>query len=122
MTFRTVAIIPARYASSRFPAKMLATIMGKSVLQRTFESTKACSLIDQVIIATDDQRRAEHVIVLTSAAMLTSPDCPTGTDRIIEVLQKHPELADFDCIINVQCDEPCVPACTFISLIQIMMQ
>lgn len=98
------AIIPARYASSRFPGKMLAPIMGKSLLQRTFEQVKLCPTITTILIATDDERILEHAKSFGADAIMTRPDHPTGTDRIIEAL-KH---TDADIILNVQGDEPCI--------------
>ncbi len=104
MKDRVCAIIPARYASSRFPAKMLAPIMGKSLLQRTFERAKLCPTIDTILIATDDERILEHVQSFGAKAIMTRIDHPTGTDRIIEAL----EHTDADIILNVQGDEPCI--------------
>lgn len=106
---RIVAIIPARYASSRFPGKMLATIMGKSLLQHTYECVKACRLLDDVLIATDDERIQQHATNFAAKAIMTDINHPTGSDRIIEVLKKHPSLTDAEIILNVQGDEPCIP-------------
>ena len=108
MKKRVIAIIPARYASSRFPGKMLATIMGKSVIQRTYESAKACRLLDDLIIATDHELIYNHVESFGGKAVMTNPDCPTGTDRIIEALENYPELTNAECILNVQGDEACI--------------
>lgn len=108
MKKRVIAIIPARYASTRFPGKMLATIMGKSVIQRTYESAKACRLLDDLLIATDHELIYNHVTSFGGKAVMTDPNCPTGSDRLIEVLQNYPELTDAECILNVQGDEACI--------------
>ena len=100
-----LAIIPARYASSRFPGKMLAPIMGKSLLQRTYEQVIRFS---DVLIATDDDRIKEHVLSFGGKAVMTSVNHPTGSDRLIEVLERYPEETDADIILNVQGDEPCI--------------
>lgn len=121
MKDRVIAIIPARYASSRFPGKMLAPIMGKSLLERTYERVKACSLIEDIIIATDDPIILDHVATFGGKAVMTSPNHPTGSDRIIEVLAKHPELTQGAIILNVQGDEPCISPLTLSSVCQILI-
>lgn len=118
---KVIAIIPARYASTRFPAKMLAPIMGKSLLERTYERVKACPVIDNVLIATDDKIILDHVTGFGGKAIMTSVDHPTGSDRLIEVLQKYPELTDCEIILNVQGDEPCISANTISSVCQALI-
>ncbi|NMA19677.1 MAG: 3-deoxy-manno-octulosonate cytidylyltransferase [Lentisphaerae bacterium] len=102
---RTIAVIPARYGSTRFPGKPLALIAGKPMIQRACESTMRCPDIDEVIVATDDQRIADIVHGFGGKAVMTSPDHKTGTDRIAEAIQNVPA----DLIINVQGDEPMMP-------------
>ena len=119
---RVIAIIPARYASSRFPGKLLATVLGKSVLQRTYESTLACKALDDVIIAADDERIIEHVQQFGGRAVMTSSSCLTGTDRIIEALVRYPEITQADIIVNVQGDEPCIAKSTIKAVIDVMHQ
>lgn len=97
-------IIPARFASSRFPGKPLAMIGGISMVQRVYEQAKGCSGLDVVVIATDDERIAQHVVSFGGTALLTSPDHPSGTDRCLEAaLQLEGPV---DAIINIQGDEP----------------
>lgn len=99
-----LAIIPARYASTRFPGKPLAQIKGKSMLQRVFEQTSKAKLLTDVIIATDDARIAQHAQSFNAKVVITSEHHPSGTDRCFEAYQlsgKH-----YDYIINVQGDEP----------------
>ncbi|MBU0716898.1 MAG: 3-deoxy-manno-octulosonate cytidylyltransferase [Planctomycetes bacterium] len=101
----TVAVIPARYASSRFPGKPLARQTGKYLIQHVYESVGRCGKIDRVIVATDDQRIVEAVESFKGEAQLTRADHRSGTARVGEVAAKL-SLQDDDLIINVQGDEP----------------
>ncbi|HVW14178.1 MAG TPA: 3-deoxy-manno-octulosonate cytidylyltransferase [Mucilaginibacter sp.] len=98
-----LGIIPARYASTRFPGKPLVDIAGKSMIHRVYEQSKKCHLLTDVVVATDDERIYEHVAGFGGKAVMTSPDHQSGTDRCAEVAEKNPE---FDIIINIQGDEP----------------
>lgn len=100
---KILGIIPARYASTRFPGKPLVDIAGKSMIQRVYEQAKKCSHLSEVIVATDDERIFEHVRHFGSKAVITSPAHQSGTDRCAEVALKNPE---YDVIINIQGDEP----------------
>ncbi len=99
-----LAIIPARYASTRFPGKPLADIIGKSMIQRVYEQTVRSSLVSKVVVATDDQRIFDHVVSFGGNAVMTSADHPSGTDRCWEALQQEKE--NYQYVINVQGDEP----------------
>lgn len=100
---KILGVIPARYASTRFPGKPLAMIHGKTMVQRVFERASAAKKLAGVLVATDDQRIYEHVIGFGGNAIMTSSEHPTGTDRILEVAnQKHA----YDAYINIQGDEP----------------
>lgn len=105
---KVIAIIPARYASSRFPGKPLALIAGKSLLQRTFENASKAKALEKIIIATDDIRIYDHALSFGAQAVMTSLDCPTGTDRVQEALQKEKSLFETDIVVNIQGDEPCL--------------
>ena len=98
-----LGIIPARYASTRFPGKPLAKIAGKSMIRRVYEQAKKCSNLAQVIVATDDERIFNHVAGFGGIAVMTSPEHQSGTDRCAEVALQHPA---YDVIINIQGDEP----------------
>ncbi len=98
-------VIPARYASTRFPGKPLIDLAGKTMIQRVYEQSKKCSLLKDVIIATDDQRIYDHAISIGANVIMTSVDHTSGTDRCAEVLEK---LDDCDVIINIQGDEPLI--------------
>jgi len=99
----TLGIIPARYASSRFPGKPLVDIAGKSMIQRVYEQAKKCADLTEVIVATDDDRIFDHVKSFGGIALMTSPNHASGTDRCAEVALQHPQ---YDVIINIQGDEP----------------
>jgi len=115
-----VAIIPARYASTRFPGKPLVQIKGKTLIQRTFESAKRCPLIDKLIVATDDQRIFDHVQSFGGSVVMTPEDCPTGSDRLAFVVRNDKSLQNAEMIINVQGDEPCLDPEVLTQLIQIL--
>jgi len=98
------AVIPARYGSTRFEGKPLADILGKPMIQHVYEGVCQSKLIDEVIVATDDQRILEAVKSFGGKAMMTSPTHFTGTDRVAEAAQKLKS----DIIVNVQGDEPLI--------------
>ena len=100
---KILGIIPARYASTRFPGKPLVDIAGKSMIQRVYEQAKKCSQLSEVIVATDDDSIFEHVQNFGGKAVMTSAAHQSGTDRCAEVAEKYPE---YDVIINIQGDEP----------------
>jgi 3-deoxy-manno-octulosonate cytidylyltransferase (CMP-KDO synthetase) len=97
-----IAIIPARYASTRFPGKPLAMLGGKTVIQRVYEQVS--SVLDEVYVATDDERIFQAVEGFGGRAVMTRADHKSGTDRIEEAAEKIGSTADV--IINVQGDEP----------------
>ncbi len=102
----SIAIIPARYASSRFPGKPLADIKGKTMIRRVYE--KVGAIIDRVVVATDDDRIYQEVERFGGKALMTSTDHRSGTDRCAEaisILEKGGE-EEPDIIINIQGDEP----------------
>ncbi|OGP66402.1 MAG: 3-deoxy-manno-octulosonate cytidylyltransferase [Deltaproteobacteria bacterium RBG_13_53_10] len=101
---RVVAVIPARYRSTRFEGKPLADILGRPLIQHVYEGVCQSRLIHQVIVATDDERILEAVRSFGGTAVMTSPDHPTGTDRVAEVARR----GKADIIVNVQGDEPLI--------------
>ncbi|MCI7257180.1 MAG: 3-deoxy-manno-octulosonate cytidylyltransferase [Prevotella sp.] len=101
-----ISIIPARYASTRFPGKPLALLCGKSVIQRVYE--KVSGIIEETWVATDDERIFNAVKDFGGKAVMTRNDHKSGTDRIEEAIEKIG--GDFDVVINVQGDEPFIQA------------
>jgi len=102
LTPRTLAVIPARIASTRLPRKVLREIAGKPMLAWVYEAARACPQLDEVVIATD----SEEIVSLCAAngwpVELTSPELPSGTDRVHAVAQ----LRDAEIYVNIQGDEP----------------
>lgn len=103
---KILGIIPARFASSRFPGKPLADIGGKSMIQRVYEQALKAKSLSKVVVATDDSRIFDHVIGFGGEAYMTAENHPSGTDRCFEALQKAGGSSKFDYIINIQGDEP----------------
>ena len=99
-----LGIIPARYASTRFPAKALVDIGGKSMIQRVYEQAIQAAHLSKVIVATDDQRILDHVEAFGGQAVMTSTHHQSGTDRCYEALTKT--TGTFEYVINIQGDEP----------------
>ena len=99
---RFIAIIPARYASTRFPAKPLARLGGKMVIERVYEQVKG--VVERVVVATDDERIREAVEGFGGECIMTSAEHRSGTDRCWEAYQKVGQ--EYDVVINVQGDEP----------------
>lgn len=99
---RFIAIIPARYASTRFPAKPLARLGGKMVIERVYEQVKG--VVERVVVATDDERIREAVEAFGGECIMTSTEHRSGTDRCWEAYQKVGR--EYDVVINVQGDEP----------------
>ncbi len=100
-----IGIIPARYASTRFPGKPLAVINGKSMIQRVYEQANLSKSISKIIVATDDERIASHVESFGGAVCMTSPKHNSGTERCFEVVDTIKDV-EFDVVINIQGDEP----------------
>jgi 3-deoxy-manno-octulosonate cytidylyltransferase (CMP-KDO synthetase) len=102
---RILAVIPARWASSRFPGKPLAEISGKPMVQWVWERARRARRVDDVIIATDDERVREAAAHFGARVELTSEHLVSGTDRVAEVAARHSE---FEIVLNVQGDEPLI--------------
>lgn len=99
-----LGIIPARYASTRFPAKALADIGGKSMIQRVVEQARQAASLNRVVVATDDERIRAHVSDFGGEVLMTSVHHQSGTDRCREAVQLLGISADY--IVNIQGDEP----------------
>jgi 3-deoxy-manno-octulosonate cytidylyltransferase (CMP-KDO synthetase) len=99
---KAVAIIPARFNSTRFPGKPLAALKGKIIIQHVYEHVSSAKLIDSVLVATDDKRIFDAVTLFGGTAVMTSRSHASGTDRIAEAAEK----TECGFVINVQGDEP----------------
>jgi len=106
MGLRIIGIIPARFASTRFPGKPLVDIAGKSMIMRVYEQAKKASLLTDVIVATDDERIFSHVKEHGGKVMMTATTHQNGTERCAEVAEQF--KAEADAFINIQGDEPCI--------------
>ena len=110
-----IGIIPARYASTRFPGKPLAVLGGKTVIQRVYE--QASSVLEEAYVATDDERIFDAVEAFGGRAVMTRADHKSGTDRIEEAAEKIG--TDADVIINIQGDEPFIQKSQIETLMQL---
>src|SRR5919108_6274319 len=111
-----VAIIPARYGSTRLPGKPLVPIGGKPMIQHVYESTSKARVLDRVLVATDDQRIIETVRGFGGEVIMTSKDHASGTDRLAEVARK----IKADWVVNVQGDLPFIKPETITRAVQPM--
>lgn len=102
---KILAVIPARYASQRFPGKPLVKISDKPMVQKVYEAAKGCAEFAEVIVATDDSRIADCVHQFGGKVEMTRSDHETGTDRVAEVASRYPAMA---VVVNVQGDQPFV--------------
>lgn len=103
-----IGIIPARYQSQRFPGKPLAKIHDKTLIQHTYLNARRVQGIDHLIIATDDKRIFDHAKSFDADVVMTSPDCPTGSDRLAEVIKSDARFKSSLIVVNIQGDEPIV--------------
>ena len=101
---KIIGVIPSRYASTRFPAKPLIDIAGKSMIQRVFEQAKKSKLLSDIVVATDDVRIEQHVKAFGGNVIMTKESHQSGTDRCFEAVQNY--CPDADVVINIQGDEP----------------
>lgn len=100
-----LGVLPSRWGSTRFPGKSLHLIAGKPLIQHVWERCRRCSRLDDILVATDDERIRDAVLAFGGKVAMTSPDHPTGTDRIAEVAKTLPHVSH---IINIQGDEPLI--------------
>jgi len=108
MALNILGVIPARYASSRFPGKPLVMIGGKSMIMRVYEQTLKTTVLNRVIVSTDDERIFDHVKECGGEVMMTSHTHVSGTSRIGEVVESLSFLGEcpYDVVVNIQGDEP----------------
>jgi len=103
MEKKVLAVIPARYSSTRFPGKVIAKIGSWPMIRYVFEAAKQSKLVDRIIIATEDERVREVVESFGGECLITSEEHKSGTDRVSEVARLYPE---YPIVINIQGDEP----------------
>jgi 3-deoxy-manno-octulosonate cytidylyltransferase (CMP-KDO synthetase) len=99
---KVIGVIPSRYASVRLPAKPLVKIGGKMLVQWVWEAASAAKTLSEVLVATDDERIADAVRAFGGTVAMTSPECPSGTDRIAQAVAR----GDAGIVVNIQGDEP----------------
>ena len=101
---KTIGVIPARWGATRFEGKVLANLLGKPVVQHVWENAKKAKTLDDLVVACDDERIVKAVESFGGKAIYTSPDQPSGTDRLAEVINP----LEVDIAVNIQGDEPLV--------------
>lgn len=115
-----VGVIPARYAATRLPGKPLIDLEGKTMVQRVVEAVEQSNRFDVVVVATDDDRVVDHVRGFGGYAVLTPPECPSGTDRVLAAL--HVLELEPDIVVNIQGDEPLLPPTVLSTLLDATLQ
>lgn len=113
-----LGVIPARWGSTRFPGKPLHLIAGKPLVQHVWERCQECHRLDQITVATDDERIQAAVEAFGGHATMTRSDHPSGTDRVAEVAESFPQATH---IINIQGDEPLISPVLIDSLAQTLI-
>lgn len=113
-----IGIIPARYASTRFPGKPLADIAGRPMIQHVYERASRATLLSKVLVATDDQRIYDAVEKFGGEAMMTDAAHQNGSDRLAEVITRLPE---YQLVVNIQGDEPLINPATIDQLLAPML-
>ncbi len=99
-----LGVIPARFKSSRFPGKVLADILGKSLVQRTYERAVQSKMLTELVVATDHEEVFDHVMRFGGRALMTPPECESGSHRTAHVVAEH--FPDVEHVVNIQVDEP----------------
>lgn len=123
IALKSIGIIPARYASTRFPGKPLVDINGMSMIQRVYKQASLSARLSGVVVATDDQRIFDHVKSFGGRVMMTSADHRSGTDRVAEVVRKLESNGEKHSVaINIQGDEPFIQPQQIDSLIDIFLE
>jgi len=115
---RILAVVPARFASTRFPGKIIAPLAGKPLVLHAYERACEASLVSEALVATDDDRVVQALAPFGVPVMLTSPDHSSGTDRIAEVAGQ----VDADILVNLQGDEPLIDPRTIDATIQPLLE
>ena len=112
---KIIAVIPARYASTRFPAKLMQDLCGKTVITRTYEAAIATKLFDEVFVVTDSELIYNEIVANSGKAIMSIKNHESGSDRIAEAV----ENLDVDIVVNVQGDEPFIDFDSLKKLIEV---
>lgn len=115
---RVIAVIPARYPSTRFPGKPLALLGGKPMIQWVYEAARSSAIFDEVVVATDDGRIRDAVLEFGGKVEMTDPAHVSGTERMAEVASR----IDGDIFVNVQGDEPFIEKETLYAVVRLVVQ
>lgn len=115
---RAVAVIPARYASVRFPGKALAEVAGKPLIRHVWERARRLTAVDRVVVATDDERIARTVAAFGGTAIMTRADHPSGTDRVAEAVRGDAAAV----VLNLQGDEPTFDVKAVDALVRLLLE
>lgn len=115
---KTIAVLPSRFAASRFPGKPLSLILGKPMIQWVWDAARSAPGVNRVIIATDDERIQSAVHEFDGEAVMTDPALPSGTDRVAAALALLDE--SFDVVLNIQGDEPAIHPQTIAAVVELM--
>ncbi|MGF1679300.1 MAG: 3-deoxy-manno-octulosonate cytidylyltransferase [Candidatus Methylacidiphilales bacterium] len=117
---KALVVIPARFASTRFPGKMLASLCGRPLIEHVWSHAVAAQYASRVVVATDDERIASVIRTAGGEAVMTPPDLPSGTDRIeaaLRLMERGEQADDVEWVVNIQGDEPLFTAEELDSLI-----
>ncbi|MBI4558806.1 MAG: 3-deoxy-manno-octulosonate cytidylyltransferase [Candidatus Hydrogenedentes bacterium] len=117
VTPKILAVIPARFASTRFPGKVIAPIAGKPLVAHVYERCRNCALLTETVVATDDPRVVEALTPFNVMVAMTRSDHPSGTDRIAEVAAR----SDAAIVVNVQGDEPLIDPLTIDATVRALL-
>src|SRR5215472_3630970 len=122
---RAVAVIPARFASVRFPGKALAEVGGKPLIRHVWERARQLQTVERLAVATDDERIAQAVRAFGGEAVMTGSDLASGTDRVAQALRRWSvdgqREASFDVVVNLQGDEPVFDVKAVDELVRLML-
>lgn len=118
---KTLAVIPARFGASRFPGKPLALLWGKPMIEHVYRRCEESRAFQEIVVATEDERVAKAVKAFGGRVCMTSPACPSGSDRVAEVARQM-SCADSDVLINVQGDEPAIHPESLSTLVEAFSQ
>ena len=121
MSGRVLGIVPARLASTRLPNKPLYPLLGRPLIELVWRRVEGMGALDEAVVATDSEEVAEVCLAMGAPVELTSPDHPSGTDRVAEVARKE-KYSDFQVIANIQGDEPLLKEAHLLAAIDLVRE